>query len=186
METCTAVEDYHLDRSRHSGVILDLGANVGDTSILLHRLNPDARIVALEPVNATYWYLRWNLDQNNVPLLGSRDFARGAPPRGGVLPIHAGATSDGRTIRFAFDAAFSKNAKQPPARGGQAHSSLTVATRNITDLLVSLTGEQRPGLSLLKVDCEGCEYEVLPALAKGGLLDLVPRIIGELHARQIV
>ena len=82
-EFCTAVQDYSFAGGLPAGApIVDVGANIGDTAIQLHQLNPKAFIVALEPVPSSYLFLRWNLLSNQVPRLRESDmFLR----PGGVL-----------------------------------------------------------------------------------------------------
>ena len=50
-------------------VAIDVGANIGFFTIALSRLLPRAVVVALEPSPTTFFYLRWNLWLNRVPLL---------------------------------------------------------------------------------------------------------------------
>ena len=51
---------------KEAPVFLDVGANVGVVSILMAKMWPDARIVAVEPALATFRYLLWNLRENGV------------------------------------------------------------------------------------------------------------------------
>lgn len=196
VEFCTAVREYNFrdDISPPGATVLDIGANVGDTSIQLHRLNPEVNVVALEPMPYTYFFLVWNLVANGVPLLREHDFqseyrhehrrADGGKswrrPRGGVLPIHAGATADGRTVALEWNERYSKNAKEgvPGSKTARFHN---VTTRQIPALLAGLGLHERR-LPLLKIDCEGCEFDVLPQLEQSGLLERIDRLVGEIHA----
>ena len=175
-EFCTGVHNYNFSGGIAAGAtVIDLGANIGDTSIQLHKLNPTANIVALEPVPITYFYLRWNLMVNKVPLL-RKGYFNGHT--GGVLPLHAGATADGRNIAMDFNAAYSKNAKE--IVGSAAPGFANASSYNIPTLLKVLGARRH--IPLLKIDCEGCEFEVLPQLEGAGVLDHVDRIVGEIHA----
>ena len=63
-----------------------------------------------------------------------------------------------------------------PAAGAEA-----VGSYDILKLLKPL-GRHIP---LLKIDCEGCEFEVLPRLQEAGVLSGVDRIVGEIHAPRV-
>ena len=53
-----AGEGYGLPALPGGAVALDIGGNIGDTALQLHRLSPSLRIVMLEPVPLTYFYMR--------------------------------------------------------------------------------------------------------------------------------
>eukprot|EP00308_Calcidiscus_leptoporus_P001365 CAMPEP_0119365366 /NCGR_PEP_ID=MMETSP1334-20130426/12307_1 /TAXON_ID=127549 /ORGANISM="Calcidiscus leptoporus, Strain RCC1130" /LENGTH=313 /DNA_ID=CAMNT_0007381335 /DNA_START=25 /DNA_END=966 /DNA_ORIENTATION=+ len=183
VEFCTAARGYGFRSGITAGsTSLDVGANIGDTSIQILRLNPQARVVALEPVPITYLYMQWNLRVNWIPVLRPSDYpANGTvPARGGVLPIHAGVTADGRQISMSLNPRYSKNARQGTYQPGR---SVNVSTLQLPKLLLDLGVKDRR-LPLLKIDCEGCEFEALPQLEKVGLLALADRIVGEIHAPQ--
>ena len=174
-----------LRRSRDR-VVLDIGAHMGDTSVFLHLLHPSLRVVSLEPMPISYFYLRWNLHVNRVPLLREDDFtsASSAAAGGGVLALHAGATADGRRLTMAWDPSRSKASHaltKEAVAGTRSNTDQIVTTRSyrIPSLLSSLRVDGR--LPLLKLDCEYCEYEVLPDLEHSGVLTRTGRLVGEVH-----
>ena len=69
---------------------------------------------------------------------------------------------------------YSKNAR------ASKHGSLNVSRRSIPELINIVNAKHRP--RLLKIDCEGCEYEVLPQLEQLNMLHAFSRIVGEIHA----
>lgn len=180
-EFCSAVLSYNFRSDIAAGsTVVDVGANIGDTSIQIHQLNPRARIVALEPVPTSYFYLRWNLLANHVPVLSESDFTGDSGLlEGGVLPLHAGATADGRNIAMVYGQRYSKNARVQ--NGPTSQVSANVTSYELPKLLKAL-GAREKAIPLLKVDCEGCEFEVLPQMQRAGALDFVERIVGEIHA----
>lgn len=54
------------DRLRGGGVLIDVGANVGTFAVELARSVPGLRVVAAEPVGATWEALRMNIEKNGV------------------------------------------------------------------------------------------------------------------------
>lgn len=182
-EFCTGLSYDFRGGIAPGATVLDIGGNIGDTAIQMNALNPRANIIALEPVPISFFFLRWNLEANRVPLLQRSDFEGAADgeshPRGGVLPLHAGATADGRNISLNVNTRFTKNARAvEPGRADQ--SAFHSTTWEIPKLLDTFRIRER--LPLLKIDCEGCEAEVLPALQSSGAIERVDRIVGEVHA----
>jgi len=61
-----APEDNHLflrnaERARPIKYVVDVGANVGATALLLHRAFPNARVLAIEPMEINYRCLLYNI-----------------------------------------------------------------------------------------------------------------------------
>ena len=197
-----------------SAIAIDLGANIGDSTIQMWRRGLRV-IAAFEPMPLTYFYLRWNLAANGIPLLSEEAFIERANGRGdeaGVLALHAGATKDGRTLMMktgtqtkssaAIDELSNGNGLPcdglvrcmmpslvPPHASPLGPSSpptasnrqpvQAVATRSVAAMLANASAAGI--IHVLKVDCEGCEYEVLPDMYAYGMLGGVRRIVGEVH-----
>ena len=97
---------YRLSRllSHHSfsRVVVDVGCNLGDFAIAAWQQDPSLKVLCLEPMPVTYVYLRWNLEANGVPLLSAARFAAPGQASGGVLPLQAAVTSDGRDVDIEY------------------------------------------------------------------------------------
>lgn len=127
----------------------DIGGNVGTYAISTLLLYPQARVVTVEPTLRNRVFLEHNAKQNNVA------------QRLTVLP-HA-ISSDGRTLYIQW------REKNPASsrvvdkkKKGQRYVE-EVPTRSLQAILEEL-GEF---VNVVKIDCEGCEQEVLlgtPAL----------------------
>ncbi len=127
-------------------VVVDVGANIGDFTMQAARLCPQGRVVAVEPLSAHVRQIRLHADLNGFGHVTSVRAALGATD--GVADIEV----TGLTSR--------------PAAGGVA------AERVPQQTLASLLREA--GLThvdLLKLDCEGAEWDILPAAR-----DLLPHI----------
>ena len=167
-----------------NGVVVDIGGNIGDTALLLHLLNPSARIASIEPVPETYFYMLWNLEANRVPLLSISSFQNPALP--GVLPINAGVSADGRNITFLIAPGWSKKAKDAALAKNWHHANkrgysqnVTVATIRASRLMNVLKLPVTLRLAMLKIDCEGCEREAMTELAD--VIKHSNRLAGEIH-----
>ena len=127
---------FHADTP--SPVIYDCGANVGVSVAYYKSLYPGARIVAFEPDREVYDYLSRNLSRNN--LLEN------------VVLHNAAVWTHSKGVAFASDGADGGHVEE--CSGGGAVPSV--------DLREMLLGEER--VDLLKMDIEGAETVVMPAL----------------------
>lgn len=155
------VRDYDIPEIDWSAVrsIVDVGANVGAATLWFALRAPRASIVAIEPAADVFATLEDNVARNH---LGARvrpfRLAVGGQP--GMVSIDPG--------RYSL-------AARTVADDGDGHRRVP---------MVSLAGLlERTGLEsvdVLKLDCEGAEYEIL--LNSGGdVLDRVGVIVGEFH-----
>ena len=134
--------------------IIDLGANIGVTTLWFRSLNPSARIVSVEPDPFTFEKLRLNLARD--PL---------------VTCVNAAITPEAGPV------AFSSADESWRSRVGSGSSGALSEVRGITlDELVASEGID--AIDILKVDIEGMEYSVLP---QARCLATAGQVIGELH-----
>ena len=148
----------------NNGTIIDIGAHVGVVSVYYSKLYPKATIYAFEPVRENFEALLKNLAINNVK---------------NVIPINKAVTCDGRDITM-YTSEFSTGACTA-IKHEREQFSWNVST-NIKSVTLNEIFEKY-GISicnLLKIDCEGSEYEIFYDSAKD-TLDKVEYIVGEFH-----
>lgn len=157
-------------RVQEGGLILDVGGNVGVTAILLAKLNPTARVLTLEPLPPNRFYLELNLALNGLA-------------RDGRVDVLAAAVSS----RGGDSVSMSYNPEVPAASGRYwAASGLfrrspgQVFQVRTTTIEAILKDAGAPRIDLMKLDCEGCEYEVVPALTES-VLDQTGYAVGDVH-----
>lgn len=142
-------------------VVIDIGAHVGIVSIYLAKRYPGIKVYAFEPVPANYQRLCRNLHANGAE---------------GVIAVNKAVTGDGRSIGIAV---------QPEINTGGG-SMLNTATKSLiasSCTLSDIFGLYVQGRAkLLKIDCEGAEYEILQG--SEALLDRVDYLRGEFHANR--
>ena len=144
-------------------IIFDLGAHVGAFSCYAGLRWPDARIVAVEPVQGNVAMLRRNLIANNVTNVTVIEAA--------VAPLRY--ESPGKVTIFA-------NMAQNSGGSSMFTGGDPIVCKAVT--LQSLFDEYAPdGLDLMKIDIEGAERVVLPPAI--GLLRRTKWVIGELHGQ---
>ena len=139
-------DDYKLRRIdfRAGDVIVDIGANIGIVGLYLAKKHPGIRIIAIEPVATTFRHLRENIGLNEVS---------------NITALNCAVTKDGRDLTMIVNPGHSggstghlRNLKQP------GHYNLTVPSRTLDSIFDEYVPDR---CQLLKVDCEGAEYEIL-------------------------
>ena len=165
------VRDGFLQRSSN-GVVVDVGANLGYFTLTVAKLYPQMRVIAVEPTPPTFFFLTLNLHLNRVRRLSPTAFSETV--HAGVLPLHAaiGRTADKRSsngsVTMHYPVGFSDSqlataVSDPalPARGGwRTHP---VPLIQMADYLEASSVRS---VRMLKTDCEGCEWTLLPSLAQ--------------------
>lgn len=189
------IEDKATERNLRSainesttGVVVDVGANMGEYAIAASRIAPSALVLTVEPVPPTYWILRVNLWLNGVNVLPESGLRNSSPHRG-VVPVHAAiGSSAAASSHFAYFSLFRKSQAAFTTRDERPRSSFArgfyggwksrrVPVRSIEELVGQRT------ISLLKMDCEGCEFEAISAMPLAFFASHVriERFVGEMH-----
>lgn len=165
--SCLNEDEYHLEELRLEGTALDIGGYIGGVTVALLADNPRLRVVTVEALEPNIELLTRNIASLGVDAVSRSQI------------VHAAAgTGDTATIRYGFTGsevgthhAFVGNAVMPEANLSQAKS---VEVPGVT--LTSLTEQYGP-FCFMKIDCEGCEHDVL----KDPAAEAIPLIRGELH-----
>ncbi len=164
-----------------TGWIIDVGAHIGIVTLALAVDNPDAKVVAVEAIPENAELVARNIARND---LGFRVFVESA-----------GAGAPGETsvpVIYGYVWVGKEGGDSPVVDAGYVSQCRYIGNifQYPDDQQEAIT-EQRPGISLsdilakydidrvslLKIDCEGCEYRFLTDPA----VDRVDRIIGEWH-----
>jgi FkbM family methyltransferase len=145
-------------------VVLDIGANIGISTLYLASVFPDARVFAFEPVPENFELLRRNtrpVDRITAveAALGAADcplpiYSSDDPGNLGGFSLHEAGTD--RTSSRAIDV---RNAQREMERLGVA------------------------GAEVIKIDTEGSEWEILTSFSPSFLAS-TQLILGELHGRR--
>lgn len=156
--------EYWVPKSLDPTVVLDIGANIGISSIYFSNRFPRAKIYAFEPV------------PENVALL-SRNLAyyRGAH----ISPVALGRTN-GTIEMLSSDNPHNFGGFSFYDRGSDPSRKIAVKMRQVNTALRELGIYQ---VDLIKIDTEGAEYDILTAFDEN-LLRSVKWIMGELHGER--
>ena len=144
-------------------VVLDIGACEGMFSIMLAKLFPEIKIIAVEPVSRTFYQMVRNISLNGVTNIET-------------LQVAIGPTMGKTVINVSRD--FS----------GGSSSVITFVEKDMIQVECEMTTLDelfhRYGLKqvrLMKIDIEGAEYE---ALANTSMLKNIDYVVAEFHANK--
>lgn len=141
----------------HGKTVLDIGANIGDSS-LFFALRGASRVVALEPSYSNFLILQENIRLNGLDTK--------------IIPLHFGVSAKDCTIKLPENLS-----------GAMVNAVNDRSTDGIDVEMISIEKIiNRYNPQVIKIDCEGCEYEIFDNLSTD-LLQKIEVIIGEYHDR---
>ena len=158
--------DFNID-FKEGDIVIDIGANVGMVSILLAKKFPFIKIYSFEPLKENYDNFIKNIELNNIP-------------KGVITAENKAVTKDGRLITMSINSA---------NKGGSSTTDVISINSIMTkenSQVESITLEEIfkkyniNKLKLLKIDCEGSEYEILYN-TDTNLLKNIENLRGEFH-----
>lgn len=140
--------------SDFAGTIADIGANIGAFAVAARRRFPKAIIHAYEPAGEIFAFLSGNV-------------------KGMGIQIHQSAVSDmeGEAILATGFDTTSAHLERPSTHPGVLGERVPCVT---LETVIKQCGGR---IDLLKLDCEGSEYEILKSRAMAG----VRRVVAEIH-----
>lgn len=185
---------YGLQRLRPGDTLVDIGGNLGIVPVVAHWLVPCLTIVTVEPVPENYLFLEWNLHDN------VRRRANATCSHAAVTAVNRGLSLSRSNVSFKVGTR-SMNARASNifthdeeadavggtmdpvlARRSATHRSFRdyiVPTSTLEDLLHETNVST---VDLLKLDCEGCEFDVVQELkSKPQLAARIRQVTGEVH-----
>lgn len=129
--------------------VIDIGSNIGDSSIYF-ALRGANKVIALEPFSKNYEMAKKNIESNNLTKRITIILA-GCASNSGYTSIDPDYESD-------VSSTVSKVLKD------QAKNEVIVPLLTLEDILKDNNVETRE--NVLKMDCEGCEYETILSASK--------------------
>ena len=158
--------EYYFPEKIKPEVILDIGGNVGITSIYLASIFPNATIYTFEPLLENYKILQKNTQQyGNIKV-----FNIGLGSKNGSFKVFLSDDSE----NFGGVSFYSEG------EGNKTESYTECKVRNINDVIQELNIS---AIDLMKIDTEGSEYDILSCLNEE-ILRSIFWITGELHGNR--
>jgi len=164
---------------RRPCIVLDVGMNVGMASLFFATKHEVQKVIGYEPFGETFQQALRNF-ANNVhisPKIDARNFGVGYPPR--ELEVE---------YDYALKGSIGINGIETEAATalGQRSAPPKIAKIVIQDFaqhLAEACGAWADHPLVIKLDCEGCEYEIIERLEAQGLLGRVTLFMIEWHKR---
>jgi len=155
---------YGIDARQMRGPVIDIGANVGAFTVLASKLGAP-EVHAYEPHPASFAALSVNVaNLKGIVRVTEAAVVGKVPDHAPVLVRDGGAAGLGGGTAI-------------PRFGDGTHE---VAAVTVADMMDAATLAGKRHVSLMKIDCEGCEVDVIAAMTAAHL-GLVDRIIMEFH-----
>ena len=155
-------------------IVIDVGANVGFAALHFAGLAEVDRVVAFEPFPRTVQLAAENLARN--PALASKI---------DLQPFGLAARSEERRVEYSeeWKASVGLSGLPPHLRDRSQVHTATVRTQRASEVIERL-GSEWPGHELVvKLDCEGSEYEILEDLVASAQIRRVAVVLIEWHDR---
>ncbi|MFP6584098.1 MAG: FkbM family methyltransferase, partial [Candidatus Hydrogenedentota bacterium] len=147
--------------------VIDVGANVGIFSLRLLALKPDATVVAYEPLPSNFEMLQRNAEINPQIVDNFRVFQRAV----------TGGSESEQTIYFNPEKSFTPTASLIESFDTSNRGSIQVKTDSLDSIVTEHSMER---IHLLKLDCEGSEFDILDG-ASPELIARIAAIVMEVH-----
>jgi FkbM family methyltransferase len=164
-------KDYNL-LSNTPSVVFDIGMNIGISSLFFGLQNKVQKIYSFEPVLTTYNQALYNLElnKNYSAKIKAFNFGLGGATRTEKVlynPQAKGNCGIRRELSLVVD--------QKEA------SEIDINIKNVQDVLPDLFAQHPKEKKVLKIDCEGAEYEILQKLNDSNLLVDIDILLIEWH-----
>lgn len=138
-----------IQAAKEARVILDIGANTGAYSLIAKSVNPDARVIAFEPLPKAIEYFRKNCELNKFDV---KLYGKALSNFEGEAVVHLETSED-----FAYAVAVNKKLQVPEIKTRE----LVIQT---TTLKKVIEEQHLDCIDLIKIDVEGHEPEVLETI----------------------
>lgn len=161
----TSTTDSRLKRQKKGGgaVIVDIGANIGISTLYFKNRYPDVNLIAVEASPINYELLVENIKMNDLNIETINCFVSNM---NGLTKFHHNLAKPGASFGEGFKPKASTQSEE-----------FTVKTMKLSDLIRSHKD------IVLKIDVEGAEYEILKDLADSENISEVMEIIVEVSTR---
>jgi FkbM family methyltransferase len=138
--------EYFLDviNPNVPGVILDIGAHIGAFTLKIKSLYPEKAVFAFEPETANFQLLKQNITNNNLAF---------------ITPLQMAVSKETGSIPFFVDLNHTAG-HRTTFTTQEPHQQVSAVA--LSDFINQYNLEQ---IALLKIDCEGGEYDILMHLA---------------------
>ncbi|OGZ72556.1 MAG: hypothetical protein A2908_01645 [Candidatus Staskawiczbacteria bacterium RIFCSPLOWO2_01_FULL_38_12b] len=154
-------EEYFFKSEKVDPLIIDCGANIGISVLFFKFLYPKSKIIAFEPDDKNFAFLKKNAELNNLPDVEIKNLA--LSDKKGEITLYSDPVNP--YLNTAIKGVISEN---------------RIIVKNVASVLLSDFINQE--VDLLKIDIEGYEQKVLADIVEKSKLSMVKQIYIEYHA----
>ncbi len=147
--------------------VIDIGGNIGMVSIYLAKKFPFLKIYAFEPVYQNYENFKKNIELNKIP-------------KDTITLEHKAVTKDGRMVDMSINALNTGGSSISDVISTGAITQECNCNIKSTTLDKIIKKYKIQNIKLLKIDCEGSEYEILYGTKEKNLKN-IQILRGEFH-----
>ena len=154
-----------------TGLMIDIGSNIGAISIYFAKQFPKWRVFSFEPIPTTYFISLYNVYLNNItrlPFSFHHEHVhdhRSMHHLSGISSSNCGVGAIDDVVEFKYLDEKSQVATQ--SKGGDVGDWHRVNTTILSiSKLLSKISLNTATIDFIKVDCEGCEFDLFPAMSK--------------------
>ncbi len=161
--------DYGLNTTKPA-IVLDIGMNIGITSIFFSQFNFVHNIYGFEPIPFTYEMAFKNIASNARASAKCELFNYGLSDKNGQNTFHFDSNNKGKT------------GIESHARGkGKLSKSVEVELKKSSEIINKLIALNPNKSVVVKMDCEGSEYAIFKDLDESGTLAKIDILLIEWH-----
>lgn len=163
-------------------LFVDVGSGMGLTTLAISQQYPETKIVSIEPASPNWLLQQLNLRCN----LAKPELSKIKVILAGVGPNTDDEDNIMAKLMWRPTSTTSTRAWTPAEEFGSQDLELLVRLRKLRSILaeadVYLTGNgSTPNMmDVLNLDCQGCEYNLIPALSEEEF-DAIPNVMGNIH-----
>lgn len=163
-------------------LFVDVGSGMGLTTLAIAQQYPDTKIVSIEPASPNWLLQQLNLRCN----LDKPELAKIKVVLAGVGPNTDDEDNMMAKLMWRPTSTTSTRAWTPAEEFGSEDLELLVRLRRLRSILaeadVHITnhGSTPNMMDVLNLDCQGCEYNLIPALSDEEF-DAIPNVMGSVH-----
>ena len=160
--------EYHVDARVKPEIIVDIGANIGITSVWLNHQFPNAKIYCFEPMQDNFEILQKNI----AGIANIQAFNFGLGNIDGELDVFSNVDANNRGGFSIY-----QRDDDPDNLGTKTSAAGKIKIRKAGEALAELGIGK---IDLLKIDTEGAEYDILTSIPES-FLQNCQWVMGELH-----
>ncbi|MEP7322773.1 MAG: FkbM family methyltransferase [Saprospiraceae bacterium] len=169
------IENLYNFKFNSDSVVLDVGMNIGASSLFFASFDNIKKVYGFEPFKGTFDVAEKNIELNNYAASKIERFNYGLGSAHVTLkvPLPPNGSLGGSTSDFVFGELLDESKR----------TLTSVEIQGICENLNKIHQSENDRKIILKLDCEGAEYEIIESLRKNNLIDKVDIFLIEYHLK---